>query len=304
MEIVKARTQPELLKALNHLDKRMTLSVLNKQHIMSMEKGYEGEKQFDSLVKEIVEADVLVLNDLLLTISEQTVQIDSLIVTAETAYLYEIKNYKGDYQMRSGQLLTLTGQEIGNPITQLKRTASLLRQLFQQWNTNITVEASVVYVNATFGLYHARPEDAIIMPNQIRGHLKKIDRQRVTLPKKQRYLAERLLSEHKKTVPFQKQLPDYDYHELKKGLTCNGCGSFDIRLNQRTAKCPNCNYSLSADEIIIEQIEEFKLLFPDEKMNVKNVTEWCGDSVSRRRIPRVLGKYYKKAGSSRATYYK
>ncbi|MDZ7834555.1 MAG: nuclease-related domain-containing protein [Alkalibacterium sp.] len=100
METVKARTQPELLTLLKHLDKRMALPVKARQHIISMEKGYEGEKRFDSLLETFVEAEVLVLNDLLLTISDQSVQIDSLVITPETAYLYEIKNYKGDYQMK------------------------------------------------------------------------------------------------------------------------------------------------------------------------------------------------------------
>ncbi|MER2064603.1 MAG: nuclease-related domain-containing protein, partial [Alkalibacterium sp.] len=119
METIKSRMQPELMKLLKCLDKRMALPVKNKQHILSMEKGYEGERRFDSLLEKSIHTDVLVLNDLLLKISDQSVQIDALVITAETAYLYEIKNYKGDYQMKDRQLLTLTGKEIGNPLTQL-----------------------------------------------------------------------------------------------------------------------------------------------------------------------------------------
>lgn len=70
MEIIKVRKQPELLTALLSLDKRMTLPVQEKQHIVNMEKGYLGEKFFDSMVEKLVDTDVIVLNDLLLRINE------------------------------------------------------------------------------------------------------------------------------------------------------------------------------------------------------------------------------------------
>ncbi|OJF92904.1 nuclease-related domain-containing protein [Alkalibacterium sp. 20] len=303
MEIVKSRIRPELLTALNVLDKRMALPVKEKPHIINMEKGYKGEELFDSLIKEYVRADVLFLNDLLLTISEQTVQIDSLILTADTVFLYEIKNYKDDYQMKSGQLLTLTGQEIGDPLTQLKRTTSLLRQLFQQWSINIIVEAAVVYVNSTFTLYHACPEDRIILPNQIPGHFTKINRQRLTLTKKRRYLAERLLSEHKLVVPYQKQLPDYDYQILKKGITCSNCGSFDIQFTQRTCYCEDCNNRNSKKETIVSNVEEFRLLFPSLKITRNIIHDWCGEGVSKDRVSRILFKHYHKTGQTLGTFY-
>ncbi len=303
MEIIKVRKQPELLTALLSLDKRMTLPVQEKQHIVNMEKGYLGEKLFDSMVEKLVDTDVIVLNDLLLRISEQSVQIDSLILTSETAYLYEIKNYKGDYQMRSGHLLTLTGQEIGNPLTQLKRTASLLRQLFQQWKVTMLVEPAVIYVNPGFSLYHASPEDPIILPNQMTAHFIKVNRQRQSLAKKHRYLAERLLSEHRIDVPFQKQLPAYDCCSLRKGITCGKCDSFDIELGQRMTRCTKCTHSLSTNKIIVEQVEEFKLLFPNMKMTTKLMHEWCGKSIPKDRITRVLSENYNKRGKTLGSFY-
>jgi len=184
-----------------------------------MEKGYDGEIFFDKRVIERVEADALVLNDLQLTISDQSVQIDSLIITPEIVYLYEIKNYKGDYQMSEGQLMTLTGKEIGNPLTQLTRTTSLLRQLFQQWHVSLAVEGAVTYVNPTFTLYHARPKDPIILPNQLQAHFSKLNSQRKSLSRSQRYLAERLLFEHRNEKDFLKLIPEYDYENLKKGIS-------------------------------------------------------------------------------------
>ncbi|SFC70512.1 Nuclease-related domain-containing protein [Alkalibacterium subtropicum] len=303
METVKARTQPELLKILKILDKRMALPVKHKQHILSMEKGYEGEKLFDSLLETYLEAEVLVLNDLLLKVNDQSAQIDSLVITPETVYLYEIKNYRGDYQMKDRQLLTLSGKEIGNPLTQLTRTTSLLRQLFHQWHADLAVEGAVLYVNPTFTLYHASPKDPLILPTQISRHLKKLDSQRVALNRNHRYLADRLLSKHRTDANFHQLIPQYDYQSLRKGITCLACGSFDIQLKQRMSYCEKCEYSCSTDDMILEQIKEFKLLFPQEKVTVKKINDWCGSSVTRRRIPRILGQYYSKTGLSTGTHY-
>lgn len=303
METVKTRTQPELMTLLKCLDKRMALPVKNKQHIISMEKGYDGERRFDSLLSESVQTDILVLNDLLLKISDQSVQIDALVITADTAYVYEIKNYKGDYQMKDRQLLTLTGKEIGNPLTQLTRTISLLRQLFQQWHADLAVKGSVIYVNPTFALYHASPKDPLILPNQIQAHFSKLDSQRMALTSRHRYLADRLLLEHRTDANFHQLIPAYDYHSLKKGITCGACGSFDIQLNQRKSYCEKCKSCYSTDELILKQIKEFKLLFPQEKVTVKKISDWCGNSVTRRRIPRLLGKHYRKTGLSTGTHY-
>ena len=303
METVKSRTQPELLTILKCLDKRMPLAVKNKQHIISMEKGYEGEKAFDSLLGETVQAEVLVLNDLLLSISDQSVQIDALVITAETAYLYEIKNYKGDYQMKDRQLLTLTGKEIGNPLTQLSRTTSLVRQLFQQWHTELSVVGSVIYVNPTFTLYHASPKDPLILPNQIQAHFSKLDSQHVALNRNHRYLAERLLSQHRNDANFHQLIPEYGYQNLRLGVTCRECGSFDIQLNQRMSYCRKCKYSCSTDDMILEQIKEFKLLFPQEKLTTKVVYDWCSESISKARITRVLSSEYTRMGQTHGTFF-
>lgn len=303
MEIMKARTQPELMTVLKCLDKRMVLPVKNKQHIVSMEKGYEGEKRFDSLLEKSVQAEVLVLNDLLLSISDQSVQIDSLVITPETAYLYEIKNYRGDYQMKDRQLLTLSGKEIGNPLTQLTRTTSLLRQLFHQWQTDLTVEGAVIYVNPTFTLYHASPKDPLILPNQIQAHFSKLDSQRVALNRNHRYLAERLLSKHRTDANFHQLIPDYDYQSLKKGITCVVCGSFDMEFTQRMGTCKSCHSKRTKEETVVQNIEEFRLLFPELKITRNIIHEWCGEKVSKERISFILSKKYTKKNHTTGAYY-
>lgn len=306
MEILKAREEPLVLTSLIALNKRMALSYEEKQSIINMEKGFIGEVQFDRLVTECIGSDCVVLQDLLLRVKGNSVQIDSLILTHEVVYLYEIKNYDGSYVMKSGKFFTLSGQEISNPLTQLNRTSSLLRQLFQSWNINMTIESRIVFVNPSFMLYHAKPEDPIIFLGQIKSHFSKINHQQEMQPglsKRVSNLAKKLTQEHKSEVPFQKQLPLYEYEGLKKGLICRSCGSFELEITQRSCGCKKCAYKISLDKAVLNQIKEFKLLFPQNKITSNVIYDWCAESVPKKRVQQILNNHYIKNGQTIGTFY-
>src|SRR5690554_1462358 len=94
--LYKQRKKPYELEAFEYLDVRMHLSGRDKQYYYSLKKGYEGERVFDSLTEKL-QCECFILNDLLLNSNNTTFQIDTLIITSETIYLYEVKNLDGDY---------------------------------------------------------------------------------------------------------------------------------------------------------------------------------------------------------------
>lgn len=307
MQIDKVRVEPLLLTVLNILDKRMILTHEEKLAKLNMEKGYIGEEQFDQLMNDYLKNDYVVLQDLLLRVKGNSVQIDSLLLTPEVVYLYEIKNYEGDYVMKSGQIHTLTSHEISNPLTQLSRTASLLRQLFQSWNVKITIEAAIVFINPSLILYQADPVEPIIFSAQIKHHFSKISQSQLKssgLSKRVIMLSEKLVQEHTSEVPFQKQLPQYEYDNLTKGMTCKSCGSFEMKVTQRTVGCSKCEQRVSTEEAILTHIKEFQLLFPDSKLTVTKMTDWFNGAVCRKRIRRTLVAHFERMSSSSGTYYK
>ncbi|QOY37528.1 nuclease-related domain-containing protein [Anaerobacillus isosaccharinicus] len=94
--IIKARTESLELKLLRHLHLRTNLLEKEKLHYLNLEKGYAGELAFDDMVDGISN-NWLILNDLLLEINNTMFQLDKLIITPEKIYLYEVKNFEGDY---------------------------------------------------------------------------------------------------------------------------------------------------------------------------------------------------------------
>ena len=290
----KSRTESAELLILKSLNTRMNLSEKNKQHYFNLKKGYKGEVLFDSLT-ESLHCECFILNDLLLTLNNSTFQIDSLIISSETIYLFEVKNYEGDYYYESDRLYKKPQSEINNPLNQLSRSESLLRQLLQNLGFNMPISASVVFINPEFTLYQTPLNKPFIFPTQINRYLKKLNTIPSKLNRRHRILADKLISLHMNDSPF-KLLPSYDFDQLQKGITCAKCTSFSISVEGRKCVCKECGYEEVVATAVMRNVKEFKLLFPTRKMTTNVIHEWCKVVKSKKRIRRILEKNFKIVG--------
>lgn len=303
MEIVKEREVPHLLKGLTYLDNRSVMKEADKRYLTSLQKDFDGENVFDAKVKAQIKREAIVLNDLLLCNKGLTFQIDTLLLTSHIIYVFEVKNYAGRYIRNPDGFSTAQGHEIANPLLQLKRATSFLTQLLKDWGSGLTVQGSLVFVNPTFTLYQARIEDPIVFPNQIDHCLKAVNEQSRVLERQHHQLASRLVKLHEAHAPLDKQLPYYSYEELKKGLSCKGCGSFELLITQRSCFCKTCYKRSTVSEIILNNIEELQFLFPDTPLTTAKVNEWCGDAVHFRRMRKVLKDHFETSGQTSGTKY-
>ncbi|SET15452.1 Nuclease-related domain-containing protein [Oceanobacillus limi] len=197
----KARTKSNELIILEVLYNRMNLSGKDKQHYFNLKKGYEGEIQFDKLASKF-QCDCFILNDLLLETNHTTFQIDSLIITAEKIYFFEVKNYEGDYFYHSDKLYKKPETEILNPLNQLSRSESLLRQILLNLGYKLPIEASVVFINPQFMLYQAPLNIPFIFPTQINRYMAKLNTTSSKMTKNNQHLADKLVSLHITDSPY------------------------------------------------------------------------------------------------------
>ncbi|WP_462410911.1 nuclease-related domain-containing protein [Neobacillus sp. Marseille-QA0830] len=299
--VLKHRALSDELKILRILNVRMTLSKTDKGNYLNLEKGYEGEVRFDQMTGRL-QSEILVLNDLLLEVKGTQFQIDSLIISKDIIFPYEIKNYEGDYFYESDRLYTLSGKEIKDPLLQLTRCESLLRQLLQNLGYYLSTEGSVVFVNPEFSLYQAPLHKPFILPTQLTHLMEKLD----ALPGKptERHirLAKKLVSLHI-TKPTFTRLPSYEFHTLKKGPTCGICNSFSMVNHGKKAICQTCGHVEWIDTAIVRSIEELRLLFPDLKITSNVVYEWTHSFASMKTIGRILKQNYYAVGVGQWTYY-
>ncbi|MCM3599208.1 NERD domain-containing protein [Robertmurraya korlensis] len=286
--IYKSRSESAELLILDSLNKRMSLTEKDKQHYLVLRKGYEGEVLFDSMTEKL-ECDCLILNDLLLRINHTIFQIDALMITFDTMYLFEVKNYEGDFYYEDDKLYLANKTEVTNPINQLRRSETLLRQLLQSLGDHTPIQGKVIFINPEFTLFQAPLNKPFILPTQVNRFLKRINSNPSKLNRKHRILAEKLTSLHLTESPYQ-QLPSYSYDDVQKGIICDRCQSFEVFVEGKRCICGDCGGEEKLSEALLRTIEVFKLLFPERKINTNEFYNWCNEVVSKERIRRFLRK--------------
>lgn len=297
----KLRTKSNELKTLELLNNRMNFESKDKQHFLNLKKGYEGEVIFDTVIKKL-QSECLILNDLLLGVNSTTFQIDSLVIMHDKIYLYEVKNFEGDYFYESDKLYKKPKFEIVNPLDQLSRTESLLRQLLSNLKFQIQIESLVVFINPNFTLYQAPLDKPILFSGQIKRYLSNLNGIPSKLTVKHNKIAEQLLALHKTDTPF-KQIPPYDYEKLRKGIICSKCQSFFLSVLKRKCVCHNCGQVESVSDAVLRSTLEFKILFPNEKITTNIIHDWCQIVPSKERIRKILKSNFKIVGVHQWSYY-
>lgn len=299
--ILKPLTEPLELKLMRQLNSRMTLSEKERAKYWNLEKGYEGEVRFEKLLQ-CLSNDQLLINDLLLECSNSHFQNDSILILPETIYLFEVKNFEGDYIIENDKWYSFFGTEIKNPILQLTRNESLLRRLIQDLGFNLSLQAYVVFVHPEFHLFQASKTLPIIYPTQLNRLIKKLNSRKGYLKTKHHKFAEILLSRHISKSPYS-LLPEYNFNSLKKGITCSACYSMINNFTDRYAICSNCGRIEHIKLAVTRNVEELKLLFPEYKVTTNTIYEWCGRVKGIEAIQIILTNNYKKVGRGRSTHY-
>ena len=110
--LMKPHIEPVELKLLSYLIKRKNLSSKEKLHYLNLEKGYEGESKVAAWLENLT-SEWIILYGLLLENNGSLFQIDTLLISQNTIYLFEVKIMK---------VISLSTQTIGtqNPETKLK----------------------------------------------------------------------------------------------------------------------------------------------------------------------------------------
>jgi len=287
--ILKRRTKSTAQKILEYLNRRTDLKYEYKISLKNQMKGFEGEKEFDSFLKSI-EENGIILNDLVLNHRGNTFQLDSLLILNEMIYIYEIKNYSGNYYQKEDSILSESGYEILNPKGQINRSKVYLKNILKNWGISSAINAQVIFIHPEFHMYHSTPNDPFIFRPQLKGFFEQVFNQPLKPDNKQHFLANKLLKKHIKNYRPD-NLPIYQFSELKKGIYCPECYSYEFRETRESRCCKNCGTIEKTAKALLRLTREYRLLFPEEKVTPQMIHLFCNKIYSRNRILKVLNKY-------------
>ncbi|MBS4199996.1 NERD domain-containing protein [Bacillus sp. FJAT-49732] len=297
---IKPRIESNELRMYRLLNSRKILLNEEATHLARLEKGYEGELLFDERVERLSK-EWLVLNDMLFESNNTEFQIDSVIIAQKPILLFEIKNYEGDYYIVDDDWYYINGTQIQNPVSQLERKEVLFRRLLRELGYNIPIESYLLFVNPDFHLYNAPRNQSIIFSTQLNRFFEQLNKIPTNINEHYNKFAHKLISLHKTESRFTKT-PKYTYGELRKGITCASCDSFNQKIVGSILECA-CGNTENVTSAIFRSIEEYNLLFPARKITTSNIYEWCNGIKSKRTIQRLLSNNYKHIRHGKSSYF-
>lgn len=299
----KEREKPFRLLVMESLAHRMDLSRDDYNKYMSWVKGYNGEVEFDSMLAEL-KCENLMLNDLFLDVRGKRFQIDTLLVTAKTLYLYEVKNFEGEYYYENGKMyFGRTKKEVFDPLYQINHAESALRQLLDQMGYNLSIKKYLVFMNRNFTLFQAPLNSGMVLPGMLTSHLSMIDNHSDRLNQNHIRFANEIKPMHMENFTLH-NVPFYEEESLKKGIICFYCGSFiDYFINNRTCFCTSCNKKEALSKTIIRHAKEYKRLFPNQMITTTAMVKWCDHQLSSNRIRYIFNRELIVKGTGRWRHY-
>lgn len=303
--IYKQRTKSLNLLKMKSLYYRMGLAGKYYYYYLNLEKGFFGELRLDQS-SEQAPGERLLLGDLLLQASGRFRQIDALVITSKAALLYEAKNYEGEYIYKNDRVYRVgSDKPLWNPFSQLDETETLVRQLFAEHGIQLPIQSYVVFVNPKMTLFQAPEHPNLLLASNLDKHFEETGKNLTRLTSQHKSLANKLCELCLPETSSQ-SIPEYTYEGLRKGVICEGCGSFIHSLpsiRSQYCVCHSCGHKELVSATICRHAEEYHRLFPEAPINSAIIYEWCGQLFTMKRIRLALQKYFTPQGTNRWTTY-
>ncbi|HLR42996.1 MAG TPA: nuclease-related domain-containing protein [Pseudogracilibacillus sp.] len=298
--------EPQLstsMQVLQCLSPRTKLSSQEKHQLSNRLKGFAGEKVFADFLHEQNGSNRLTLYNLRLATNDTEFEMDCLVMQDDMLYLFEVKNYEGDFLYEDGQWFVVHNKkEISDPLAQLQRSEMLLKQTLHRLNLNIPVRGYVVFVHSNFQLYHAPLGKNIIYPAQLQRFFTNFSANNPPLQPRHELLMNRLSAMHV-VHSHHIRLPDYDFSTLRKGVLCQVCKNILSLNGRKLFYCQHCNVMECIEAGVLRMTEQFSTLFPDERITTRKIFTWCGEIVSMKVVRKVLKQHFEMKGNSKGVYF-
>ena len=278
---------------------RSELTAADLQRLENLHKGHVGELAWDEKIY-VLPSDYLIVNDLMLPYSDSHFQIDALVAVGDTLNHYEIKNYVGTYVKKEEVLVSETGYEIAEPVSQISKAHAMLNNTMRRLGYRFKIRSYVIFVNPEFHWANAVKSDSVFFTHQLPRHI--------------RGLLARSCQPSARMEQFLKALMAMDdldycppkmpfYEKVRFGIKCPHCHTFESSRTQQYWLCGGCKFRQPIVDAIARTAVEFHEMKPAVLITTDNVYDWCGGEFDKQQIRRALKKYFVSNGNTSGTHY-
>lgn len=294
------RIKPKELNYYEVLSRRCELSRAEERKLSILQKGFEGEREYDSIFDEAGHENLLIYRDVWMKIEGSTLQIDALIITENALIVNEIKNYSGLYSFGEEGWIINGTQISEDPLAQASRTGNKLIKLRYLLHKNFEREYKVVFVNPNFNL-RIKPEDErnIVQRSMLRHYMKELNKMHVG---PRAYEMSKRIQEFFIENPIK--LDRIETASIKLGNYCFDCGAYNLDFSHYFAVCRKCGHRETLEKMFVRGIIDYSILYPDEPMTTSKIERFLMNLLRPRTMRRLLNKYCDKVGNYKSSSYK
>lgn len=273
-----------------------------------MEKGLVGENTMVDNLRKYGNKDWVFLRNMWLDDFGRC-ENDLTVITNNRPYVFEIKQYVGEYTHNNG-ICTPNNRKIKrSPVGQARNNLLNLQKITREYSYDIQVKGALVFTGIDNEVNVQTPVEDIevVERNGLRkyilGMLEDEEIHRYNKPLN----AKNLINYYQKYEienPFMaKQLSEDEIKNLQKGICCVNCGTFDIKItNQQYIEC-DCKFHEPREEAIVRTICEYGVLNPTKDLRIGELLEFLDYQISRSYLKEILKKHFKMVSKQRYTYY-
>lgn len=233
---------------------------------------------------------------------------DMLVITESEWIVVEVKNYHGLFKYSDGECYINGRLMSDDQVAKMNHRVNRIRHIATEVSSEIKVVGAMVFINEHSDVrLKSGNEFEIVMRNQLKRFIQNIrERSDYPISKQRLNRVYQVLQKHQAMSPFvPKSLPLDTFADLRKGVTCKACGSFETQAKLKFIECKRCLAKELKTEAVLRTAYQLRYLYYDhpEMVTQRNVYELCGKLVSQRTISRALASKYKMVGATSRLYY-
>lgn len=282
------REKPFALFYYAAISARRELTKNEKFQMDNLIKGFEGECLYDEIFNTIGHENLYILRDLYLNINKSVTQYDSIIVINNRIVVNEVKNLSGDYRYEGNSWYKNKRQMENDPFIQLNRAKNKLISLRQKNFLDFEVSGNIIFPNDDFRFVsdNENLESQAVIRSEMKNYFRNFKQEETGNN------AKKIVQLIKSTIVENNNLPEpVDITQLKRGLYCRNCISYNLLKGKFQFKCSECGSIESYETHLLRAMFDYKYLFPNQRMTRQSLLHLINYEINKSTVFYALKKH-------------
>lgn len=232
---------------------------------------------------------------------------DVFLFTRRGHYIFEVKNYEGQFVYRDGNCWLNNWKLSTNCVSQVRRAVTNFEGMCKEAGLACKPKGVLAMVGRDSW---ARIEDevrdiTVLNHGQLMAFVKRLKQEDERGGKRVDFkgLLD-IFKQYQIENPFRPEMvSSEEFARLRKGICCGRCGKFSVEIGRWFVKCA-CGFEESRESAIVRTICDYGVINYQLDLKTQEVLAFFGGDISRGNLITILQKHFEAVDRNRYSYYK